>query len=143
MYCKFIKLNEKAIEPRYGSSYAAGADLYSVENVRVPMGETVFVHTGIAIEPDRDCVILLFARSSLACKKGLCLANGVGVVDYDYRGEIIVALHNDGSHGDQHVSAGDRIAQMMFTPYMQAAFVEAENLNGTARGAGGFGSTGK
>ena len=137
------KLNDKAIVPSYGSEYAAGADLYAcVEgDVEIKPHTTVVIPTGIAIELPLGYAGLIYARSGLATKKGLAPANKVGVVDCDYRGEVKVALHN---HSEilQTVSSGERIAQLVITPYLTAQFVEAEELSQTVRGAGGFGSTG-
>ena len=138
------KLNENAIVPTYGSACAAGADLYACEEaaVTVEPGKTVLVHTGIAMAIPDGYVGLIYARSGLACKRGLAPANKVGVIDSDYRGEIMVALHN---HGDvaQTVESGERIAQIVFTPYVAADFIVADTLDDTVRGEGGFGSTGK
>ena len=137
------KLNDKATIPSYGSEYAAGADLYAcVEgDVEVKPHATVVIPTGIAIELPLGYAGLIYARSGLATKKGLAPANKVGVVDCDYRGEVKVALHNH-SEVPQTVSSGERIAQLVITPYLTAQFVEAEELSQTVRGAGGFGSTG-
>lgn len=138
------KLREGATLPTYGTPYAAGADLYACIEVKITIapGETVFVPTGIAMEVPEHCAGLIYARSGLACKRGLAPANKVGVVDSDYRGEIIVALHN---HGDQPqtVANGERIAQMVITPVLTPAYVEAEELTDTVRANQGFGSTGK
>ena len=136
------KLNENATVPTYGSVSAAGADLYACEAVTVASGETVLVHTGIAMAIPEGYVGLIFARSGLATKRGLAPANNVGVIDSDYRGEIMVALHNHGK-ADQAIEAGERIAQIVFTPYVAADFSVVEELDTTDRGAGGFGSTGK
>ncbi len=136
------KLNENAKLPVYGSSSAAGADLYACSDHEVQAGETVFVHTGIAIELPLGTVGLIYARSGLACKQGLAPANKVGVIDCDYRGEIIVALHNHGKEM-RRVALGDRIAQLVIAPYYTARFEEAETLSETVRGEGGFGSTGR
>lgn len=138
------KLNELARLPVYGSPYAAGADLYACESqpVEIPAGETRFLHTGIAVELPQNTVALVYARSGLACKQDLAPANKVGVVDCDYRGEILVALHNHGKE-TRIVSNGDRIAQLVIAPCYTAEFCEAEELSDTVRGAGGFGSTGK
>ncbi len=138
----FKKLDPNAIVPAYATDFAAGADLYCAdETVTVNPGETVPVHTGLALEIPEGLVGLIYARSGLACKKGLAPANKVGVIDSDYRGEILVALHN---HGSEPVSfeRGERIAQIVFTPYLFADFNEADELNDTVRGSGGFGSTG-
>lgn len=137
------KLNEKAILPTYGSAFAAGADLYACEEgeVTVAAGETKLIHTGLAMEIPEGLVGLIYARSGLASKKGLAPANKVGVIDSDYRGEIMVALHNHGS-APQTVAAGERIAQLVFTPYYTAEFTVVDELSDTVRGVGGFGSTG-
>ena len=147
MFCtkvKFKKVNNNGIEPKYGTDFAAGADLYAVlsEPTTIKPGETVLIKTGIAMEVPNGLVALIFARSGLACKQGLAPANKVGVIDSDYRGEIMVALHNHGSE-DRIVSNHDRIAQICFMPYYMAQFIEAEALDDTDRGSGGFGSTGK
>ena len=137
------KLCEDAILPSYGSDYAAGADLYSVsETFDISAGETVLVHTGIAVEIPMCCVGLVYARSGLASKKGLAPANKVGVIDCDYRGEIMVALHNH-SNEKRTVEKGERVAQLVITPYYTADFCEVDELSDTVRGEGGFGSTGR
>jgi dUTP pyrophosphatase len=137
------KLNDNAILPTYGSEFAAGADLYACleSDVKILPHTTVVIPTGIALELPIGYAGLIYARSGLATKKGLAPANKVGVVDCDYRGEVKVALHNHGE-AEQTVGAGERIAQLVITPYITANFVEAEELSSTARGAGGFGSTG-
>ncbi|MBE5942614.1 MAG: dUTP diphosphatase [Lachnospiraceae bacterium] len=137
------KLDEKAIIPTYGSAYAAGADLYACldETVTIAPGETLLIHTGIAMEIPAGYAGLIYARSGLASKKGLAPANKVGVVDADYRGEIMVALHNH-SNVAASVEPQERIAQLVITPYLTAQFEETDNLSDTVRGAGGFGSTG-
>ena len=135
------KLNEQARLPVYSSPYAAGADLYACEGVTIAPGETQFVHTGIAIELPLGTVGLVYARSGLACKQDLAPANKVGVIDCDYRGEIMVALHNHGKV-ERRVGQGDRIAQLVIAPYYVAQFSEADELSATVRGEGGFGSTG-
>ena len=141
---KVKKLDSKAKLPTRGSEFAAGADLYACleEEQVVSPGQTVMIHTGIAMEIPEGYAGLVFARSGLASKRGLAPANKVGVVDSDYRGEIIVALHN---HGDepQRIEDGERIAQIVVTPFLNAAFVEADSLAETERGEGGFGSTGR
>ena len=136
------KLNENAKLPVYGSEFAAGADLYAAEGATIGAGETKFVHTGIAVELPQGTVGLVYARSGMACKQDLAPANKVGVIDSDYRGEIMVALHNHGKE-TRTVSTGDRIAQFVIAPYYTAQFTEAEELSNTVRGEGGFGSTGK
>ncbi len=140
---KFIKLNENAITPSYGSVCAAGADLYACmgEEVSLNPGETKLIHTGIALQIPDGLVGLIYARSGIATKRGLAPANKVGVIDSDYRGEIMVSLHN---HSDkvQTVADGERIAQFVLAPYITAQFVETDALEETERGEGGFGSTG-
>ena len=138
------KLHPNAILPTYGSAEAAGADLYACleEPVTIEPGQTAWIPTGIAMEVPRGCAGLVYARSGLACKKGLAPANKVGVVDSDYRGEITVVLHNHGSVA-QTISGGERIAQMVITPVLTPAYTEAEDLSDTGRGQGGFGSTGQ
>lgn len=138
------KLRPNAILPSYGSSEAAGADLYACidEEITIAAGQTVFVPTGLSMELPKGHAGLICARSGLACKRGLAPANKVGVIDSDYRGEFIVALHN---HGDemQTVVPGDRIAQLLIVPVLTPLYQECEELSDTNRGAGGFGSTGQ
>ena len=138
------KLREGAILPSFGSEWAAGADLYACleQNVTIAPGETAFIPTGLAMELPRGYAGLIYARSGLACKRGLAPANKVGVVDSDYRGEFIVALHNHDSQ-PQTISSGERIAQLVVTPVLIPEYIEVETLSETDRGAGGFGSTGK
>ena len=137
------KLNENATIPTYGSEFAAGADLYACleGDVTIEPAQTVLIHTGLVMEIPEGLVGLIYARSGLASKKGLAPANKVGVIDSDYRGEIMVALHN---HGDkpQTISHGERIAQIVFAPFYAADFKLVDELSDTVRGAGGFGSTG-
>ncbi len=137
-------LRDGAKLPTYGSAQAAGADLYACleEAITIASGETAFVPTGIALEVPVGCAGLIYARSGLACKRGLAPANKVGVVDSDYRGEILVALHNHGKHS-QTVENGERIAQFVITPVLTPAYEVAQELSDTARNQGGFGSTGK
>lgn len=137
------KLDPLAKLPSYGSEYAAGADLYACigADITVPPHTTAVVPTGIAVEIPQGYAGLIYARSGLATKRGLAPANKVGVVDCDYRGEVKVALHNH-SDSPQTVSAGERIAQMVITPYLTVQFIESDTLSDTVRGAGGFGSTG-
>lgn len=138
------KLREGAILPTFGSAQAAGADLYACleRDVTIAPGETAFIPTGLAMELPRGYAGLIYARSGLACKRGLAPANKVGVVDSDYRGEFIVALHNHGTQS-QTISTGERIAQLVVTPVLIPEYIEVETLSETDRGAGGFGSTGK
>lgn len=142
---RFIKLKEGAKKPTYGSVGAAGADLcacLSEESVTLQPGETRLIPTGIAVEIPEGLVGLIYARSGISVKRGLAPANKVGVIDCDYRGELLVALYNQ-SKRHQTVENGERIAQFVLTPYIAADFVEADSLDDTTRGAGGFGSTGK
>lgn len=138
------KLDERAVIPTYGTKLSAGADLYAVldDDVIIAPGETVFVRTGLALEIPAGYAGLIFARSGLACKKGLAPANKVGVVDADYRGEVMVAVHNH-SLEDRVVGSGERIAQLVIMPFYKAEFNEVSELNDTIRGEGGFGSTGE
>ena len=138
------KLNEKATVPTYGSEFAAGADLYACEGGEVTLEPhaTKLIHTGIAMEIPEGLVGLIYARSGLASKRGLAPANKVGVIDCDYRGEIMVALHNH-TEEPQTIADGERIAQIVFTSYVCADFSTVDELSATLRGAGGFGSTGK
>ena len=138
------KLNEKAMLPTYGSAQAAGADIYACldADVTIAPGETVFIPTGLALEVPIGYAGLIYARSSMGSKRGLAPANKVGVIDSDYRGEVMVALHNHGSL-PQTVRSGERIAQLLVTPVLAPAFMECDDLTDTARGTGGFGSTGK
>ena len=137
------KLREDAVLPTYGSEFAAGADLYALcdEDIVFASNETKFVHTGLAMEIPEGYAGLVYARSGLASKRGLAPANKVGVVDSDYRGEIMVALHNHSSE-EHKITRGERIAQLVVTPFLKVEFEEAEALSETVRGVGGFGSTG-
>jgi len=139
------KLSEKAVIPTYGSEFSAGADLYACidsSSLTIASGETVLVKTGIAMEIPEGYAGLIFARSGLATKKGLAPANKVGVIDADYRGEIMVALHNHSSESAT-IEPGERVAQIAIVPFLKADFTVCEELSETSRGAGGFGSTGK
>ena len=145
MKVKVKKLDARATLPTYGSAQAAGADLYALPSsptVTIEAGETAMIGTGLALEIPAGYVGLVYARSGLATKKGLAPANKVGVIDSDYRGEIKVALYNQ-SGAPQTIAAGERIAQLVIAPYLTASYEEAEALSDSARGAGGFGSTGK
>jgi len=137
------KLDPRAQLPTYGSADAAGADIYALTDgpVTIAPGQTVLIHTGLAFAIPRGYVGLTHARSGLATKQGLAPANKVGVIDADYRGELMVALHNHGREA-RTVHNGDRIAQLVIVPYLTAQFTETDKLDETARGAGGFGSTG-
>ena len=138
------KLDPRAVVPAYGSAAAAGADLYAIADapITIEAGGTVLVHTGIALEIPEGYVGLIYARSGLATKRGLAPANKVGVIDSDYRGEVMVALYNQ-SATPQTVEHGERIAQLVIAPYLAVKFEEAEELADTERGSGGFGSTGR
>lgn len=138
------KLRSGAILPAYGSEESAGADLYACldEPLTVAPGQTVWVPTGLAMELPAGYAGLVYARSGMACKRGLAPANKVGVIDSDYRGEITVVLHNHGSE-TQSLSSGDRIAQLLITPVITPGFELTDDLSQTRRGKGGFGSTGK
>ena len=140
---KIKKLNDRAIVPTYASTFAAGADLYACEEseVTIAPNETRLIHTGIALEIPQGYVGLIYARSGLSTKRGLAPANKVGVIDCDYRGEIMVALYNQ-SGVEQTLAIGERIAQIVFTKYDTAEFDVVDELDLTERGAGGFGSTG-
>jgi len=138
------RMKENAIMPTYGSAEAAGADLYAClsEPVTIQPGESVFITTGLAMELPRGYAGLIYARSGLACKRGLAPANKVGVVDSDYRGEFMIVLHN---HGNvmQTIEHGERIAQLVITPVFTPGLTEVAEVTDTQRSGGGFGSTGK
>ena len=141
---KCIKLRENAVIPSHESLYAAGCDLSAAidENILIAPHQTVKIPTGLAMELPEGTFGAIYARSGIATKEGLAPANKVGVADSDYRGEIMVALHN---HSDEYriVEPGQRIAQLIIQPYINAIYEEAEKLSSTNRGSGGFGSTGK
>lgn len=141
---KIKKLTDTAKTPTRGSEYAAGYDLYAdvKEDVQIKPHETVKIGTGLAMEIPDGYFGAIFARSGLAAKEGLRPANCVGVCDSDYRGEYIVAIHND-SEETRTVTAGERIAQLVIMPYLPVTFDEVAKLTDTNRGEGGFGSTGK
>jgi len=141
---RVCKLRPGAILPTYGTPGAAGADLYACleATVTVLPGQTVFVPTGLAMEIPCGYVGLIYARSGLACKRDLAPANKVGVIDSDYRGEWMVALHNHG-RDVQTIEHAERIAQLVIAPVITPGFDEVEELSQTHRGSGGFGSTGK
>ncbi len=145
MEIKVKKLNEKAVLPHIASSGAAAADLHALLDnpLTIKAGERVLVPTGISIElPGNEYVALICARSGMAFKRGLALANGIGVIDSDYRGELLVAMINTGNE-DQTIEPGDRIAQLMVLPVVTPVYTEVSEIGETERGAGGFGSTGK
>lgn len=138
-----VRVRDNATLPTYGSEYAAGADLYACIDkwVIINPGETKLIPTGVSMEIPEGYVGLVYARSGLASKRGLAPANKVGVIDSDYRGEIMVALHNHSDHSEQ-INENDRIAQIVITPYVTADFEVVKELSDTVRGEGGFGSTG-
>ena len=144
MKIRIKRLHENAIVPTYGSEYSAGADLYALTDgaLEILPHETVFIHTGISVEIPEGYCGLVFARSSMGAKRGLAPANKVGVIDADYRGEVMVALHNH-SEKPATVEQGERIAQLAIVPFLKAEFEESDELSDTVRGVGGFGSTGK
>ena len=144
MTVRIKRLDERAIIPTYGTQYSAGADLYALldSEVKIAPHETLFVHTGISVEIPEGYCGLVFARSSMGAKRGLAPANKVGVIDADYRGEIMVTLHNH-SERTATVAHGERIAQLAIVPFLKAEFEEAAELSDTVRGEGGFGSTGR
>lgn len=137
------KLDSRAICPSYATEFAAGADLYALcdEDIVIKSGETILIHTGIAMQIPDGYVGLVFARSGLALKQGLAPANKVGVIDSDYRGEIMVPILNH-SDTDRVVENGERIAQISIIPYLTAEFFETQELDATERNLSGFGSTG-
>ena len=137
------KLKENAIIPTRGSQYAAGYDLYACidEDIMVKPHETVKIGTGLALEVPENYFGAVFARSGLATKQGLRPSNCVGVCDADYRGEYIVAIHND-SEEEQIITKDERIAQLVIMPFLPVEFDEVSSLSDTVRGDGGFGSTG-
>ncbi|MBO5228904.1 MAG: dUTP diphosphatase [Lachnospiraceae bacterium] len=141
---RFKKTNDKAIVPTYGTEYSAGADMYACIDtpVIIEPGKTVLIPTGLALEIPEGYAGLIYARSGLATKKGIAPANKVSVIDSDYRGEIRIPLHN---HSEEAVTidVAERIAQIIFTPYLKVAFEESDSLSDTERGLGGFGSTGR
>lgn len=142
---KIMYVNDMAKKPFYATEGAAGMDLSAAikEPVILKKGKRALIPTGIAIAlPSAESVAYIYARSGLGIKKGICLSNGVGVIDSDYRGEICVGLINLGDE-DYTIEPGERIAQMVFAPVLKAEFVECESLEETERGAGGFGSTGR
>lgn len=140
---KVKKLRESARLPIYGTEFSAGADLCACLDapVTIQPGETKLISLGISLEIPTGYAGLVYARSGLATKRNLAPANKVGVVDSDYRGEFFVPLHNHGTTA-QTIENGDRVAQLIITPYLTAKFIETDTLSDTARGAGGFGSTG-
>ena len=141
VYVKLLKDN--AILPKQGSAMAAGYDLYAAieEDIDIQPGTAAKIGTGLAITPPQGYFGAIFARSGLALKNGLRPANCIGACDWDYTGEYIVPLYND-SQEIQTIHCGDRIAQLIFLPYIQTNFIITDELKATDRGDGGFGSTG-
>ncbi len=141
---RFKKTNDKAIIPTYGTEYSAGADMYACIDtpVIIKPGKTLLIPTGLALEIPEGYAGLIYARSGLATRKGIAPANKVSVIDSDYRGEIRIPLHN---HSEEAVTidVAERIAQIIFTPYLKVDFEESDSLSDTERGLGGFGSTGR
>lgn len=144
MKLKVKKLDDRAILPTYGSDFSAGADLYALsdEEIKIAPRETVLIHTGISIEIPIGYGGFIYARSGLSTKRGLAPANKVGVIDADYRGEIMVPLFNQ-SQETQTILNGDRVAQLVIAPFLKAEFELCDELGETSRGESGFGSTGK
>ncbi|MBO4432561.1 MAG: dUTP diphosphatase [Clostridia bacterium] len=143
MTLNFIKLDPDAIVPTYGTQFAAGADLYALPkgDILIKAGETTLIHTGIALQIPEGYAGFIFARSGIATKRGLAPANKVGVIDSDYRGEIMVSIHNHSAES-QTIASGERVAQLVIMPYVSAEFTECQTLEKTDRAEGGFGSTG-
>ena len=137
------KLRPNAKLPTYGSEFAAGADLYACLDAPVTIAphETFLVPTGLSLEIPTGWAGMVHARSGMATKRDLAPANKVGVIDADYRGQILVALYNQ-SQESRTVEPGTRVAQMVITPYLTVQYQQTEELSDTCRGAGGFGSTG-
>lgn len=146
MEIKIKILKENAKLPTKGSNQAAGFDLYACSDdyfeATIYPHETIKVGTGLAMSIPEGYYGALYARSGLATKQGLRPANCVGVIDSDYRGEIVVALHND-SNDPQTYHNGDRIAQLIIQPCLDVVYIVVEDLDDTERGDGGFGHTGK
>lgn len=143
MKVRIKRLRPDAVIPTYATGFSAGADLYAPHggDTVIPPHATVMIPLGFSVEIPEGYCGLVFARSGIATKRGLAPANKVGVVDSDYRGECMVALYNQ-SDAPQTIAGGERIAQLVITPYLKADFEESADLSDTARGAGGFGSTG-
>lgn len=142
MELKFKKLTPAAVLPTYGTKGAACFDLYALESGAVLPGGATTVRTGLAVEVPEGHAMMIYSRSGHGFKNGVRLSNGTGVIDSDYRGEVMVRLHNDGQVAYE-VQPGERIAQAMVTPVLQVLVTEVDELGQTERGEGGFGSTGK
>ncbi|MBR6425563.1 MAG: dUTP diphosphatase [Oscillospiraceae bacterium] len=143
MQVRIKKLDPNAVLPSYGTHSSAGADLYACcyAPVEIEAGQVVIIHTGLAVEIPEGYCGLVYARSSTASKKGLAPANKVGVIDADYRGELMVSILNHSAQ-TQTVMPGERIAQLVIAPFLKAEFELSDELSDTERGQGGFGSTG-
>ncbi len=141
MKLKIKKLSANAVVPQYATEGSACFDLRAVCNAEVPAFEGMAIRTGLAVEVPKGFALMLYSRSGHGFSHGLRLSNSVGVVDSDYRGEVVVKLHND-SHTPFSFEAGDRIAQAMLVQVPQVVFEVVDELTNTARGTGGFGSTG-
>ena len=144
MQIKIKMLDEGAKLPTYGTDFSCGADLYSLpgEEYVIPPHTTKMIRLGFSMELPEGYAGLIFARSGLASKRGLAPANKVGVIDPDYRGECMVALHNH-TDSEATIEGGERIAQLCIVPFIKGDFVLSDELSDTVRGEGGFGSTGK
>jgi dUTP pyrophosphatase len=142
MKLKIKKLNSDAIIPAYQTKEAAGFDLHSIEDVIINPGERKLIGTGLAFEIEKGYEIQIRPRSGLAYKHGITVLNTPGTIDSDYRGEIKVLLINHAKEAFE-IKKGDRIAQAVVAPVIQAEIIEVEKLSDTERGSGGFGSTGK
>lgn len=141
---KIVKIRENAVVPSYGTNEAAGADLYAAieEKVQIEPNETKLIPTGLKMAIPKGYGGFIYARSGLAAKRGLAPANKVGVVDSDYRGEVMVALHNHSSEV-QEIDVKERIAQLIIAPYLKVEYKEVDEIDDeTERGSGAFGSTG-
>ena len=141
VHVNFKKLSDDAYTPTRGSEYAAGWDVYATADYEIAPGECVMIPTHIAVEIPNGCFGALYPRSGLACKRGLRLANCVGVIDSDFRGDLTAVIYND-SDEIQYIHTGDRIAQLIITPFVTVEFMEVDELSETVRNTGGFGSTG-
>ena len=144
MKIRIKKISENAVIPTYGTEFSAGADIYALldSDIEIQPSETVMIKTGLQLEIPEGYAGFIYPRSGISVKRGLAPANKVGVIDSDYRGEVMVALHNHSSV-IQKVEKGERIAQLIIAPYIHADFIESDELDETVRGEGGFGSTGK
>ena len=138
---KIKKLNEQAVVPKYASESAAGVDLHSTSSMTIEPGTCKLIPTGLAMAIPNGWFGAIHPRSGLAVKRGLRLANGCGIIDADYRGEVLVALYNDNQE-PQSLEVGERIAQMIIMPCPRVNYIEVDELDETERGSGGFGSTG-